>query len=1080
MTQQTTGTAHIDERDSQMKKAQEKLVSPSEFMRQLRPGLYSDSTTRDQHQLKAEILSHHLDTLTERNETHDFELFCRKLCERAICPNLRPATGPEGGGDSKADTETTPVADEISKLYCGLANSGSERWAFAFSAKKTWADKARSDVAGIIATNRGYEKIYFITSRAARAKDRARVEQELSETYGVSVTIHDRGWIVDEVIGKNRRDLAYNYLGIGDKTSERELGPSDYSRKQQLEDVEKELTDPTAFVGMEMQRATEALVAAKLARELELPRADIDGKFIRAIRLADDGGTQRQQLTARYEALWTEFWWFDDIKAVVDGYDAFEVLVIGSEHAKNLEMLCNLAQLLFNIVVHGHLSEEQAGLKARIDRLSSRLSELASDLRRPNNALEARTSLLTIQANEALRAGDQKRLASLWPQFSDVLVKAEGLGEFDVNRLSRLVEVFGQVAGKDRGYKDLVDQVSEFVTKRTGESAGALVLLKRAGQIHFDENMEMIRLLGKAARLLTKKEHADDFVNAQAQLSLAYRSAGLLWAARASCTSAAATLFIEGDEEGELSPTVFPLLMNAAWQGVELKYLPEVLQIIHIARGCLSSLPYDEASLKRANEQLQDFDLILACQLANNSAEAVPRLEMLPDILIRLGLIKSRATLLYLLGYEEVLREEGWIPDTESAQDVLKFFNQLAGQPAGDAVWRPTIFNDGDLEVFATSVLGVRVNVVHQTSDTAITVAEAIIGTVEAFFATAFELDALAHVERFDIAVVEADVTRFEVKPDIDRMKITVKWPSGVFPGTPSVYGDFLNMLLEVAGTAFFATCHAKDLKEAVHQLFQADGALDRAAMIGSLCFSRHRIFSGVARLAEWDKHSPKKFQPRPNRPAVIREQPARKEEKDGDAASEESQFAKMTDHRDVTVRSVIDVHLWDRAGWTGAAYGMADPKAPPFIALMFKNREAAAKIFERWRERFGSADVEEEIHIGIIRHFSPEHPAHYGMVITSEPPKDLQGSRVAMMASRSLTMEPANDVNLSNFLNLYRNAGAYLLMPALVTPGQTLLFIDGLDILKRNLHVKAAIDVGPNDAENMFLGPRGLGLGVQ
>lgn len=993
---------------------------------------------------------------------------------------MRPATGPEGGGDSKADTETTPVADEVSKLYCGLANSGSERWAFAFSAKKTWADKARSDVAGIIAANRGYTKIFFVTSRGARAKDRARVEQELSERYGVTVTIHDRSWIVDEVIAKNRRDLAYNYLGIGDKTSERELGPSDYSRRQQLEDIEKELIDPTAFAGMEMQRAAEALVAAKLARELEIPRTDVDGKFSRAIRLADDGGTQRQQFTARYEALWSAFWWFDDIKVVVDGYDAFEALVIGSEHAKNLEMLCNLAQLLFNIVVHEHLSEEQAGLKARIDRLSSRLSELASDLSRPNNALEARTSLLTIEVNEAMRAGDPKRLATLWPHVSDVLVKAEGMGEFDVNRLTKLVEVFGQVAGKERGYRDLVDQVSEFVTKRTGESAGALVLLKRAGQLDFDENMEMIRLLGKAARLLTKKEHADDLVNAQAQLSLAYRSAGLLWAARASCTSAVATLFIEGDEEGELSPTVFPLLMNAAWQAVELKHLPEVLQIIQIARGCLSSLPYDEAALKRAGEQLQDFDLIFACQLANLPAAEVPRLEVLPDILAGLGLIQSRATLLYVLGYEAVLREEGWIPDTESAQEVVTFFNQLAGQPAGDAVWRPAIFNGAQLQVFVTSVLGVRVNVTHQPSDTAITVAEAIVGTVEAFFATAFELDAFAHVERFDVSVVEADVTRFEVKTDLDRMKITVKWPKGVFPGTSSVYGDFINMLLEVAGTAFSATCHAKDFKEAMHQLFQSDGAMDRAAMIGSLCFSRQRIFSGVARLAEWDKHLPKKFDARPNRPSVVRERPALKEAREGEATSEDFRFSKMTDHRDVKVHSVIDVHLWNRAEWMGAAYGVAHPKAPPFMALMFKSRDAAAKIFERWRERFGSADVEEEIHIGIVRRFSSEHPAHYGMVITSEPPKDARDSRIAMMASRSLTMEPANDVNLSTFLDLYKKAGAYLLMPALVTPGQTLQFIDGLYILKRTLHVKMAIDVGPNDAENLFLGPRGLQPGVQ
>ncbi len=1059
------------------KKTQEKIVSPSEFMRQIRPELYSDSSPRVQHQLKGEVLSHHLDTITERNETHDFELFCRKLCERTICPNLRPATGPEGGGDSKADTETTPVSDEISKLtYVGLANSGSERWAFAFSAKKTWADKARSDVAGIIATNRGYKKIFFVTSRAARAKDRARVEKELTDKYGLEVTIHDRSWILDEVIDKNRRDLAYNYLGIGDKTSEPDLGPSDYSRKKQLADIEKELTDPSAFVGMEMQRATEALVAAKLARELELPRIDVEGRLFRAVRLADDGGTQRQRLTARYETLWTAFWWFDDIKAIVNGYGDFEALVIGSEHAKNVEMLCNLAQLLFNAVIHGHLTAEEAELQPRIARLSTKLSELASDNGRPNNALEAKTSLLTVQVNEALMAGEPNRLDALWPQFGEILAKADGLGEFDANRLTKLIEVFGQVAGKDRSYRDLVDQVSEFVAKRTGESEGALVLLKRADQLDFDENMEMIRLLGKAARMLSKKEHADDLVHAQAMLALAYRSAGLLWAARASCTSAAATLFIEADEGGELPATIFPMLMNAAWQAVELKHFPEVLEIIQVARGCLKSSPYDDESVKRGTEQLQDFDLVLACQLANLSYAEVPQLEKIPDILEGLCLTHSHFTLLYMLGYEEKLREEGWIPKSESAQDVVSFFNQLAGQPAGDAVWRPATFNGQEEQVFATSVLGVQVNVTHQPTDTGITVAEAIVGTVEAFFATAFELDAFAHVERFDVTIVEADITRFEVATDIDRMRATVRWPREVFPGSPSVYGDFLNMLLEVAATIFSATCRTKNFSDAVPRLFKTDAAMDRAAMIGSLCFSRQRIFHGVSRLTAWDKHSPKKFEARPNRPTVDRERPSSiRATKTREKGREEPDFPKITDHRDVKVHSVIDIHLWDRAGWMGTAYGVVDPNAPPFMALMFKDRDAAATIFERWQERFGTTDKEEEIHIGIVRGFSAEHPTHYGLVITSKVPTDSRDSRVAMLASRSLTMEPTDDVNLTGFLDLYKKAGAYLLMPILMVPGQQPQFIDGLYLLKRALHVKMAADVNPHDLENLFLGPRGL-----
>jgi hypothetical protein len=63
-------------------------------MRQLRPEYYSDSTRRTAINLAADQFEYHLSTITARNQTHDFELFCRKLCERAICPDLRAQTGP--------------------------------------------------------------------------------------------------------------------------------------------------------------------------------------------------------------------------------------------------------------------------------------------------------------------------------------------------------------------------------------------------------------------------------------------------------------------------------------------------------------------------------------------------------------------------------------------------------------------------------------------------------------------------------------------------------------------------------------------------------------------------------------------------------------------------------------------------------------------------------------------------------------------------------------------------------------------------------------------------------------------------
>jgi hypothetical protein len=113
------------------------IRSPSSFLRELRPEYYSDTEDRITYALDRGQFEYHLETLTNRNQTQAFEIFCRKLCERAICPNLRGQTGPDGGGDSKADAESFPVATEISALYFeGDANAASERWAFAFSAKE--------------------------------------------------------------------------------------------------------------------------------------------------------------------------------------------------------------------------------------------------------------------------------------------------------------------------------------------------------------------------------------------------------------------------------------------------------------------------------------------------------------------------------------------------------------------------------------------------------------------------------------------------------------------------------------------------------------------------------------------------------------------------------------------------------------------------------------------------------------------------------------------------------------------------------------------------------------------------------
>src|SRR6266446_1250336 len=68
-----------------------------------------------------------------------------------IAPNLLPHTGPSGGGDSKVDSETYPVADELAQAwYHGEPGSSSERWAFAFSANLRAPVLLRADVEKLV------------------------------------------------------------------------------------------------------------------------------------------------------------------------------------------------------------------------------------------------------------------------------------------------------------------------------------------------------------------------------------------------------------------------------------------------------------------------------------------------------------------------------------------------------------------------------------------------------------------------------------------------------------------------------------------------------------------------------------------------------------------------------------------------------------------------------------------------------------------------------------------------------------------------------------------------------------------
>lgn len=1061
---------------------QDGRVLPSVFMRKLRPEYYSDSADQALYVLEAPTLEYHLDTITSRNQTHDFELFCRKLCERSICPNLRPQTGPEGGGDSKADTETYAVAPELAMTYLGEPSGASERWAFAFSAKKKWAEKVRTDVLGLVNTGRKYNRIICVTSRFAKAKDRARLEDELTAKYGVPVTIHDRSWIVKETIEADRKDLAFNYLNIGEmKSDPLHLGPQDYSRSRQMADLETSISSGASGSAAKYQQVTEALIAAKLSRNLERPRTETDGRFARAVRLAKANGSYHQQLEAEYEWLWTSYWWFDDIAHVNTSYAAFEEFALQARAASELEFLGNIVQLLSNSIVHGWLSLDQCDFDARARRLKTALERQMADTTRPNNSLEAKTALIILRLNVAVAHNNTEQFPGIWSAFRAIFDEAEGLGEFDADTLMKMIDVAGQIAGADREYSKLVERMAEFVSSRRSSAEGAIVLLRRATKLDLNNKYDMLRLLGKAIPSLNKREYSEHFQQALQLLMLAYRSAGLSWAARSAAIFSAASNVVEGEREGEIPVAFFPSMLMWGWIASELRYFVECLGAIRLLNGAFAIAPLNEDSKKLLLEDLNQFDLVIGSQFLTVEDTELSKLEMFPDLLAGLGLTMSRNALLYRLGYLEKLKEEGWLPKDDQDNSVDRIYSRWAGQPAGQNTLRPIILNESGSQHRFTSVLGFDVSIKHEGRQRSIEVAEMILAGIDAFFATAIEFKIAPHVERFALTLSEPDGDK---PPVIDMSESSYEaeiiWPLGFGSDVLGQQGDITRFLVEIAGTIMGRTCFAPDLKSVITSLISDETVIQRVAMVTSTTNSQSRATGkSVARMEEWAKYAKDFYPPLPNRPIVKPELVKSSPSEDSQDASTALHLKMPTDHRSVKVLSVIDAEAWDQAQWRGAGYALLGPNQPCSMALLFRNEAGARRIFDGWLQRFGAKDQNEEIAISIIRGVAPSHPSHYGVLIGSKGMRldTLGGAQTVISPTRSLTMTPKTSDSLDFFRKSLEHHKAYYIVPAVWDEKGPPTIISELAIFKHEIVIRNSADVADGEFEALFLKLRpGLG----
>ncbi len=1054
-------------------------TKPSDYMRARHPELFSDSLKSVEPALSKSLLDFHLENLTKNKEEIRFEHFCRHLAQKEICPNLSPQTGPTGGGDSKVDAENYPVATNIAfTWYVGdPQKSSNERWAFAFSAKKAWKPKVAEDVQKIAETNRGYALIYFMTNQPVRDKDRAKVEESLQEQWNVKVRILDRNWISTKVIENKRWDVVYQTLDIDFPYKENlVLGPFDAERKMALEELDKEIEEAPSKNISNYQLIEDCLTSAILARGLSLPRTEIDGRFLRAERYATEKGTNNQVFRILYQRAWTAYWWFDDLNELERIYENLEKITLDSGSIWDLEKLGNL---LMAAKFSPAKSRTQNHGKIWADRTSSLIKALekhAKDKDKPTASLLAKTQMLLIKLPEALKNKDALGITVL--QLKEILKAGRKRLDFPFEAIVQIIEELSGMV-ENPSLDNLFEYLIEQSSKRNGEvSEGTLRLTRGMQKLLAGKKYDAIEQFAKATTLLAKNENKIDFLKALTGTAMCFESAGLFWAARGNLLIAIDRAFYGFEATGKLIPQTLLMLTQMIWIELQLGRIICVISWIELLNTALNVLVLTKSGKEDFMHEFECIDLTLATLILRTKIEDLSGLERFHGVLNKFGLMRSRAALIFCLGHEEVLKSE--LKEEENLKELFNSWIEMtleADLPL-HVEWHKT--KSINLKSY---LMGCEVSISMPNNASTIILSEAIFAFLESLLSTA-----ITFKEHFSFR----PLLMLKIKENPDLNKPFVHQVVEDDCGETEIHIEFNNHLLE--------TSHEKKLhkfffslaidviqelqvpfsKDSIEKLLVADKALDRSAICASSCKALKSIFNSPRyQVNDWLDESIEANLPLvrtgPWNDGVL---PVNKDVMEANAIH--SNYEKFgidgLRHRDLRVKSAINLPLWNRAGWHSTGYVFFPNEGKILLIPVFKDRDSGRKIFRGWLKKFGSIDEEEHLNLSIITGINKDYPMAYRVVITTSENdvfEKTEGTKPTACIYRMNDMNPQDSKNLDLFQAVFdKTQKYYLTFGHSSSQDKAFDFEEELAIEKRKISIVPAWTIGPT---NILCGALGM-----
>jgi hypothetical protein len=1062
---------------------------PSDYLRERRPERYSDSVITEEPQITRDILEYHLETLTNRSQEKEFEYFARRIAEKELCPNLLPQTGPTGGGDSKVDSETYPVAEEISlRWYQGNAGA-KDRWAFAMSAKKEWKGKVKSDVKKIAETERGYALIYFITNQFVRDKARAQVEDDLKKEFGIEVRILDRSWIVDRIMNHGHIELAAQTLSIESLQLKprKKIGPLDAKRDIELKELDTEINNPDRYIGIPYQLAEDILSAAVLASELERDRHEVDGRFLAALRIAEDVGNKRQILRIIYRQAWIACYVYDDINELSRLYNRVEELGLSSHHADDVELVNNLWNSLFGSLALGDVAiNENPKLSERANALKKKLEELSNDDARPNNALHAQTMLCFHKLKEALSNNSElKGIKGIFAEFITIFERSRGLGQYPFDSYKSIIFELGNLFPDNDEYEKLFDTVVAIQEERTSEGeAGAVITNRGIQKLRSGKIYDAIRLFGRAQEKLAKEEYRHELIECLIACGRAYEAAGLNWAARSNLLATLSICITEFDNSGFLHPQALLAAKQLTWIEIRLGRVPHIFFSLSLTNFIASHLQLNEEGQTKYWEFIQHIDAIFSILILHLNLDQLEEIKKIPHLLDQLNLVCSEGTLLFALGHIDKLREDVWFDKEDSVEKIEEFYELVCAQPANEDLPDLPELCLGRTVELKSDVLGMNLIFHVDANQISIWLAESLLGALEAFLATSLMSGIMPYKQIAKVAIridedlkealgIELIKTSKKYELEVTHNKNFALSSADEIKRFRDLIMDFIVYLLPKIAIYDDKDNHFKKLAEDENVFSRALLFSDVITLSQNICGNldwtslrevSNSIEGEVYELKRKSQWKPKKKLEQANEPL-----------KSGEGEPPEHiANAENLKHNERRILSLIDMPVWNEAQWTGMFFMVyPDGQFPPCIGLMFKNEDGARNIFKGWRERLGDKDEKDALRICIVTGVDKNNPAHYRTHLgtNANAYRRIGVQEQMVMVSRIQTMTPENDKNLNMFLEAYKKHGVYCLLPAIFQDGQPEPnIIRDMLLFKKLLIVKPAWQIGDNDEDLVVL----------